>query len=559
MKKSCTQCRQSFTVADDELKFLDKISPVFNGTKYPLPEPENCPDCRLKDRVVNRNEQYFYQNKSALSGKPVIALYSPDTDWGKKIKVYTSEEWWSDKWDAEDFGRDFDFKRPFFEQFEELNSQIPKQNLIQTNNENCPYTTGTGYCKNCHLISCSENDQDCYYGKLIQSSRDIMDSSYVYDSELLYECFNVTKCYNCKYLSFSQGCNDCDFSENLRGCKNCFLCTNLANKEYHFMNKPFAKAEYEAKVREYTESAAGLEKAKNILKELAEKRVHKYADIVNSENSSGDMVTNCKNCTDSYEINDSRDCKYVVVGVNVKDLMDCSNMYLKPELNYQVMGTIDTYNVIYGLYIFYASNVIYSQNCWNCTDLFGCAGLRGNKKFCILNKKYAEEDYKKMVPRIIEHMKKTGEWGKFFPAKYSPFGYNETVAGEYLPLKREEALKAGFKWKEKDNRDYKPQTYVVPKEIAEVKDDILQAVLACKNCGKNFKVIPQELKRLRSMGLPIPVNCPECRQFARMTKHTPRKLFSRVCDKCKSPINTPYAPDHPETVYCESCYLKDVY
>jgi hypothetical protein len=33
-----------------------------------------------------------------------------------------------------------------------------------------------------------------------------------------------------------------------------------------------------------------------------------------------------------------------------------------------------------------------------------------------------------------------GEWGEFFPSHVSPFGYNETVAMEYYPVDRNEAL-----------------------------------------------------------------------------------------------------------------------
>ena len=40
-------------------------------------------------------------------------------------------------------------------------------------------------------------------------------------------------------------------------------------------------------------------------------------------------------------------------------------------------------------------------------------------------------------------MKKRGEYGEFFPASMSPFGYNETVAHEYFPLSKEEITK-GF-------------------------------------------------------------------------------------------------------------------
>ena len=35
-----------------------------------------------------------------------------------------------------------------------------------------------------------------------------------------------------------------------------------------------------------------------------------------------------------------------------------------------------------------------------------------------------------------------GEWGEFFPASLSPFGYNETVANEYYPLSRDSVIPA---------------------------------------------------------------------------------------------------------------------
>jgi hypothetical protein len=33
-------------------------------------------------------------------------------------------------------------------------------------------------------------------------------------------------------------------------------------------------------------------------------------------------------------------------------------------------------------------------------------------------------------------MQTTGERGEFFPSSLSPFGYNETVAQEYLPVEK---------------------------------------------------------------------------------------------------------------------------
>jgi hypothetical protein len=37
-------------------------------------------------------------------------------------------------------------------------------------------------------------------------------------------------------------------------------------------------------------------------------------------------------------------------------------------------------------------------------------------------------------------MQETGERGEFFHRNLSPFGYNETVANEYFPLSKEEAI-----------------------------------------------------------------------------------------------------------------------
>lgn len=556
--KTCQNCQALFVISDFEKIFLTKVSPEVNGKKYEIPLPEVCPDCRLANRTAHRNEQYYHPHKSLLSGEPVISLYAPNSPWSKNYKIYTHGQWWNDTWDGLDYGRDFDFSRPFFEQFHELCLEIPHVNVVQLNNENSPYSTGTAYCKNCYLINCSENAEDCYYGKLIQSSRDIMDSSYVYDSELCYECFYVKNCYNCKYVYNSQNCNECWLSDNLKGCSNCFLCTNLSNKQYHFMNQSLSKDEYEAKIKEFLGSKESVEKAKKNFEELRKKRIYKYATIINCENSTGDFLTNCKNVSDSYDVNDSLDCQYVTVGVNVKDLVDCSNMYLKPELNYQVLGTIGTYNVIFSLYIFHSQNVMYSEFCFNSQNLFGCSGLR-NKKYCIFNKQYTKEQYEELVPRIIAHMQKTGEWGQYFPIQHSPFGYNESVAQEYLPLTKEQSLAKGYHWQEPDQKDYKAQTYKVPNKISEVKDEILQQILACRDCGRNYKIIPQELKRLRSMQFPIPEKCPDCRHMSRMKLRNSRKLWERKCAKCSAAIQSTFSSERPETVYCDKCYLETVY
>lgn len=549
MNKKCKQTGLDFEITPWEIDFIKKISPVFNGKKYEFPLPDLCPDERTRLRTIQRNEQYLFRNKSAKSGNPILSIYADNN-----YKIYTHDEWWGGDFDAINYGRDFDFNRGFFEQIRALDFDVPKVALIQVGNENCPYTTGTGYCRNCHLISCSENCEDCMYSKLLQTSRDCLDTAYGYDSELCYECFYVKDCYNCVYLSYGQNCSDCLFSENLKGCRNCFLCTNLANKEYYFMNKQVGVEQYKKYVADCLGSYKQVAKAKEILDKMRKERIHKYANIVNCENCTGDFLTNCKNCIECFDTNDSEDCMYERVGVQTKSVLDCSNMYLKPELSYQVLGTIGTYDVHFSLYIFNSQNVLYSRFCYDSNHLFGCVGLR-NKKYCIFNKQYSPTEYEELVPRIIAKMQETGEFGKFFPANSALFAYNETVAHTYLPLSKEEALKRGYKWRDEEPREVNKMDFEIPDNISDVDDSICEKILVCEKTGKNYKILAKELKFLRRMKMPIPRICPDQRHEDRMAMRNPMKLYDRKCAKTGEPLKSTYPPESPVIIYGEKAYL----
>jgi len=195
---------------------------------------------------------------------------------------------------------------------------------------------------------------------------------------------------------------------------------------------------------------------------------------------------------------------------------------------------------------------MYSKN------VFGSVGLNHNE-YVILNKQYSVDEYNELLPKIIEHMKETGEWGRFFPPSVSPFAYNETLAQEFFPSNKEACQSNGYRWREPDRRDYKPQTYKVPANIQDVPDSIVNEILACKKSGKNFKITPQELRFYIKQELPIPALCPDQRYLERLALKNSRKLWDRNCAKCQAAIKTSYSPDRPDVVYCEQCYLKEVY
>ncbi len=556
MQKTCNKCSSSFEITDFEIKFLDKIAPVFNGIKHRFPNPEMCPDCRAQLRTSHRNEQFMYKIKSSADGKDLVSVYSPD----KPYKIFSQEYWFSDNWDPIDYGQTFDFTRSFFEQYYELSKDAPRANMVTVSNENSEYTTGTGFCKNCYILNSSEYCEDCYYGKLLQTCKNCIDTSYAYDSEILYECFNVKNCYNCKYTYNSQNSSDCSFCDNVSSCKNCFLCTNLSMKEYYFMNQKMSKDEYKDKIKEFTEYD-GIQKALDLFIKLKKERVYKYSNITNSENCFGDFIQSSKNCLNCYDVNDSEDCMNLHVGVKCKDIVDCSNMYINPELSYQVLGTIETFNVHFCLYVFYSNDLFYCENCYSCKNCFGCSGLR-NKQYCIFNKQYSKENYDELAQKIVEHMNETQEWGRFFPAELSPFGYNETLANEYFPTEKNLALLSGFKWNNYESPLPNVEKFInankLPNRLKDIPDDILNWAIKCEVTNKPFKIIPQELKFYREHNLTIPRRHPDQRHKDRMKLRAPRRLHKDNCKKCGAEVQTTYN-DIDKNIYCEECYLKEVY
>ena len=175
------------------------------------------------------------------------------------------------------------------------------------------------------------------------------------------------------------------------------------------------------------------------------------------------------------------------------------------------------------------------------------------------------------------------DYGNFFPIKLSPYGYNETTAQEYFPLTKEQAIEKGYSWKDPEPRNYQItlKTADIPDHIKDVKEDILNQIIACQHqgdcneqCTEAYRIIPQELDFLRKMNLPIPRLCPNCRHYQRIKQRNPLRLWHRQCmcdykiykntakhdheGRCPNEFETTYAPERPEIVYCEKCYLREV-
>lgn len=532
-----------------------------------MPPPAYCPDCRMQRRLAFRNERTLYKRVCDLCQKDTISIYPAKTP----FPVYCHKCWWGDGWDPTTYAMDYDKSKSFFEQFGELKNKVPRIALLVINSVNSDYTNNGGDNKNCYLIFAAETNEDCMYSRLIFNSKGCIDCVSTYESELCYECLDIKKCFKCLYSERLQDCIDVAFSFDMRNSQNCILCTNGRNMTYCIENVQYTKEEFEKKKAEIFASHESIEKAKVRYKELRAKATVKYGSIIKSSNATGDYLFNCYDGVRLFDARNSKNSSYIADAEDALDCQDCNNLYYKPERCYNIMGTLQSTNCVSCVYPMYCNEVQYSDSVYNCVNCFGCVGLN-KKNYHILNKEYSKEEYEKLKEEIIAELKKDGAYGEFLPPALSPFGYNETLAKEYFPMNEKEAKEKGFNWQTETSGTYGKETISesdMPRTITEVTEDILNQVLVCKDCKKNFRITKGELDFYKRMNIPLPHKDFGCRHQERMSKRNPRQLWQRSCmceiknhphgdSTCSNEFETSYSPERTETIYCETCYQQEV-
>ena len=574
----CQNCKGEFVIEPDDFGFYEKIK---------VPPPTFCSECRRQRRFAVRNERNLYRRECGLCKKQIISMYSS----GKPFPVYCRDCWWEDGWDPMVFGLNFDFSKPFFNQFYDFFKKIPRSSLNTINIKNSNYCNYVADAKNSYLCFGSIEIEDCLYGSPY-NSKYCVDSYLVRESEYCYECID------CEKMAHSSFCQDCSNSMYLiscfdcKNCQDCIGCIGLRGQKYNIFNQQYTKEKYIKKREEFLlNGRIGFNEIKESFKELKLKFPHKFNTVLYSTNIEGDHIVQSKNAIQCFDVKDCKDVKYCKQIIGAKDVQDI-NYCEFPELCYEYLGFWKVHQTKFSNTCGESNNLTYSDFCSSSSHLFACIGLR-NKSYCILNKQYTKEQYEELVPKIIKHMNdmpyidskgRIYKYGEFFPSELSPFCYNETIAQEYFPLTKEEASKQGYKWKDKEERNYKIdiKTEDIPNDIKDVDESIINKVIECEhsnrnehpaNCGAScteaFKIIESELQFYKRMNLPIPHLCPNCRHYQRLKQRNPLKLWHRQCmcdksnhthkGKCITEFETSYAPERPEIVYCEKCYQQEVY
>ena len=554
---NCQNCKKDFDIKSEDLDFY---------TKFEVPKPTFCPDCRFIRRLVFRNERKMFKATDANTGKEIFSLFPNES--GRK--VITQEEWFSDSWDAQDYGRDYDFSRPLFSQLFELDKEVPIYALNETAMVRSDYCGNASYLKDCYLIFNSNRTETSMYGNAVDRSKDCVDCSNVGECERCYESFWLANCYQCYFCIMCVESRNMWFSRDCLGCSDCFGCANLRNQSYCIFNQKYSKEDYHKELEKMNlNTREGIVNARANARAFWDTQPHKFHQGIRNQNSSGAYVSESNNAIDCYLVRQSENlkyCQYMVVPGN-KDCMDASVWGENTELCYETSVCGDK-----------AYNLRFSWDCWpnvrdseysihlkSCADCFGCVGLR-NKQYCILNKQYSKEEYEALVPRIKKHMDEMPyvdaqglvyKYGEFFPVELSMFGYNNTPAQEQFPITKEEAVAKNYPWIEvaKGNYAITMNASDVNGDIAQVDESILKEVLGCGLCSGAYRVQVNELSFLKKENLPLPNMCPECRHKRRISDRLRPVLYHRICDNgCGNEFDTAYPPETKNPVFCETCY-----
>ena len=565
--KKFQNCKQEFVLEINDLSFYEKM-------KVSL--PTFCPLCRSIRRMSWRNERVLFKRICNSSGKEIISMF-PSSD---NLIVYDRDIWWKGDFDLLTYGKNYNFSTTFFVQFKELFSIVPLPSLLNENVKDSSYCNCVHNTKNGYLLFASMETENVFYSTRVIGAKDSMDLFGGFNQDMCYE--NVM-CDKSQRLFFSERSIECIESYFLTDCKNlsnCIACVNLINKSYCIWNVQYTKEEYKKILSDlHLNTNSGLSNLKNKFIDFKIKSPKRFANIIRCDSVTGDNINNsknCKSCFDAYK--DLEDCSFCTHTIKLKDSYDGYGVGDNADHMYEVIDSgVNASNFISDICVHECHNIFYSYNCHNSSNLFGCIGLR-SKQYCIFNKQYSKEEYEELIPRIIEQMNnfpyvdnkgRIYKYGEFFPTELSPFSYNETIAQEYYPLTKQQTLAFGYKWKEKEEKNYNIDIYSkdIEDDINKVSENIINKVIECihKDCGhqctKAFKIILEEYQFYKRMNLPIPRLCPNCRHHERLLKRNPLKLWHRKCmnNGCSNEFETSYSPDRPEIVYCEKCYQREIY
>ncbi len=546
----CPLTGRTFTISPAEMALREKL-----GVEG---EPVLHPIARWQILAAFWQHWALHKRRCDKTGKPIVSVFSEDCPY----PVWHKDEWIKH---AAPPSAEIDLAKPIFPQMWELFRQCPIPHNIGAGNQNCEYADDWWYSKNCHLCHSGLNDEDLRYCYRVFQMKNSQFCVFSYDSELCVDLINSHNCFRSVYLFNCWNCSESAFLYDCRNCQHCMFCSNLRNKQYCFGNQQLTKEEYEKRMHEWDlRSRQIYERAKETFREMLRKRSWHRATFIDQcqECSNSNYVYASKECKNCFFVDELEDCTNVLRGFGGKDCLDSVCAAVGVELVYGVTEPQDKcYDVKFGCNIMQCKFMEYCAHCFQCQNCFGCCGLVG-KKHHIFNKPYEPEEYKTKKAEIIAAMKKTGEYGAFFPAHFAANPYEESLSGFYWPMTTEEGKKLGFRMREREEKretDAVDSTQV-PDRSDQADDSVTKTPYWDATTKRPFQILKEDVTFAQDLGVPLPYT-----YYMRRLQENFRlipfdgTLREVSCGKCSKQTQTSWPQEYNGRILCEECYLKEVY
>ena len=352
------------------------------------------------------------------------------------------------------------------------------------------------------------------YSRGITYSNEVFDGYFGIKLDRCYEVVNVQQSSTTTHAKNSIGCVDSHYLLNCSGLTDCFGCVNVRNKSNCWLNEQLTKEEYQKRLQETLGSYEKMQAFKKEFEIFALKFPRRDTNNLKVVDSIGDYLSECKNVKYSFEIINGENCKWNFSSREIKDSYGTTGYGIKSELLLEVTATGFCSRAIACWACELSQDIEYSISCFpGNKNIIGCDSMR-NGQYCILNKQYSKEEYEKIREHIVKELTDLGVYGLMLPPELSPFAYNETVGQDNFPMTKEETLAMGFRWQDDIQMTKGKETLLpehIPDHIRDAAESIIEDILKCISCERNYKSSAQELQFYKKMNLTIPRACCYCR------------------------------------------------
>jgi hypothetical protein len=529
--------------------------------KFQVPPSRQSPLTRLSILLGFNTGLAFSWNKDYRNGKLLMSLFHPDLP----FKIVEDQDW--SKEDYLIYGKDIDFSCSFFDQVWELETTVPFRASRSRNSDETSIAIGVISGVRNYLTAGSLAVSDCFYSYALIESKENMDAV---NGEHIERCFTVSarnRLTDCQYVFESSSCFNCCFLFDCQECESCFGAVNKRHKKYLWFDEPLTEQAWKERRSQVDLSVCSIAQTykEKFYTFWKEKGVWPQAFWKNTQESSGEALFDCLRCFKCFWEFRSKDLFFCWAGVESSLSAFCTAGGWETDA-YSCSGGIRTQATRFCLACTNTSLSEYCIHCEDCENCFGCVGLK-QKRFCIFNKEYKEEEYWKKVDELKCAMLARGEYGEFFPAKFSLPGFPFSAGQIYLNYTQEQLGQFGAI--QLDPRrslilapELKNKTPLSLEDLPDRLEDFdtekfLNSPIYDKEADRCFSIVPKEIALRKRYGWAIGKEHFITR-LTNLVRHSNSPIeISTLCHICqKEMISYKNHLFSERKILCQNCYLS---